>query len=38
MEHEGDGDININWFSRNNLQGLVKVLEDLEIRRKYYYY
>ena len=31
MEHEGDGDINRNWCSRNNPQSLVKGLEELEI-------
>ena len=32
MEHEGDGDTSCNWCTRNNLLGLGKGLEDLEIR------
>ena len=31
-EHEGDGDTNCNWCTRNNSQSLEKGLDDLEIR------
>ena len=32
MEHEGDGDTNCGWCTWKILKGLVKRLEDLEIR------
>ena len=32
MENEIDGDTNFDWCTWNNPQGLVKGLEDLEIR------
>ena len=31
MEHESDGDTNCGWGTWDNLKGLVKGLEDLEI-------
>ena len=36
MEHEGDDDTNCNWCALKNPQGLVKRLEDFEIRGHYY--
>ena len=32
MEHDGDGDTNCNWCTRNNPRRIGKRLEDLEIR------
>ena len=32
MEHKVDGDIDCSWCTQNHLKGLVKGLENLEIR------
>ena len=34
MEHEGDGDTSCYWCTGNSPKGLLKELEDLEIRRQ----
>ena len=33
-EHKSDGYANCDWYTCNNLQGLVKELEDLKIREQ----
>ena len=37
MEHESDGDTSCNWRVRKIFKGLVKGVEDLEIRGQQHY-